>query len=196
MSRHYLIFYKSFKSASYLQRFCSTLSFFFSSVEIVSAKMMCKISKEIPIHNFINESWAEQRLFDDTKFYTMQFTSLFQYSLFQYMTGEVIYWVYLKTNQCFQLTNQKFKWNENINPGKKQEFVCPQRKLDQLPKFCLHVTSWSPCPSKSLSKFNIVSMVTNNLMSKMTCTPIQSVDVSIKEGQRCGSRRRCCWRYQ
>ena len=47
---------------------------------------------------------------------------------------------------------------------------------------CLHVTSpsLSPC-SLFTTNFNIVSVVMDNLMGKMGCTPILSIKVSTKK---------------
>ena len=46
-------------------------------------------------------------------------------------------------------------------------------------KACLHVPSASPCPSPSLSKYNIVPMMTVRLTGRMGTEPILSVKQSI-----------------
>ena len=47
-------------------------------------------------------------------------------------------------------------------------------------RHCFKGLSPSPCPSMSVSKFNILSMVTDNLMRKMDGTPILPVNVCQK----------------
>ena len=62
-------------------------------------------------------------------------------------------------------------------------------------KVCLHLMSPSPCPWRSPSKFDIVSMVMDTLMFKMGCTSTLSVKVAIKKDQRCSSEIRWLWQY-
>ena len=47
-------------------------------------------------------------------------------------------------------------------------------------RHCFKGLSPSPCPSMSVSKFNILSIVTDNLMRKMDATPILPVNVCQK----------------
>ena len=53
-------------------------------------------------------------------------------------------------------------------------FQCPWIQV------CLHVVPSSLCSSKSPSKLNIVSMMTDTLTDRMGCTPILSGKLSIK----------------
>ena len=56
-------------------------------------------------------------------------------------------------------------------------------------KVCLHVTSPSRCPSKSPTKFNTVSVVTETLTGEMVAHP--SVYQGVRQkGQKCCSRKR------
>ena len=48
-------------------------------------------------------------------------------------------------------------------------------------KVFLHVRSPPPCPLKVTIRFTIISMVTDTLMGKMSCTPILSIKVAIKK---------------
>ena len=48
-------------------------------------------------------------------------------------------------------------------------------------KVCLDVPSLRQCPSPSLAKCNIVSMVTNRFMDRMGSEPILFVNVNLME---------------
>ena len=58
-----------------------------------------------------------------------------------------------------------------------------RNNLEQIFKLraCLHVPSSCPCPSKSPSKFNIVSMVMNRLDSKSMLSTSVNVTVAVVE---------------
>ena len=66
-----------------------------------------------------------------------------------------------------------WEWNYE-SPAAYSEFGYSEQPIE----VCLHVTS--PCPSKSLSKFNIVFMVLDTLTGKMSLAPILFFKVKIE----------------